>query len=148
AIAGALKNVIAIAAGAAEGLGLGHNAVAALITRGLAEIARLAAQMGAHAHTVMGLAGLGDLVLTATGKLSRNRRLGMLLAQGSGLAEAEAEVGLAEGVRTAIAARRLARSLKVEAPIIETVAEVVAGNLRVAEAVEKLLQRPEKPEWA
>ena len=109
-IGGAVKNVLAIAAGASDGLGFGHNARAALITRGLAETGRLSAAMGGRRETLMGLAGLGDLVLTCTGDLSRNRRVGLALAQGRSLADILRELGhVAEGVTAAAAVRSLAR---------------------------------------
>ena len=147
AMGGALKNVVAIAAGVAEGMGLGHNAVAAVITRGLAEIARLARRRGGRRETLMGLSGLGDLVLTCTGDLSRNRRLGMALAKGASLEEARAAIGqVVEGVGTARAARRLAERLGVEAPLIAAVAAVVDGTLAPREAVQQLLARPLRPE--
>ena len=128
-LCGALKNIVAIAAGAGEGLGLGSNAMAALVTRGLAEIGRLVAAMGGQPNTVAGLAGLGDLVLTCTGKLSRNRRVGMELARGRSLAEVLADSTMvAEGVDTAPAALALANSKGVEMPIVGAVAAMLAGR--------------------
>jgi len=147
ALGGALKNVIAIAAGISDGLGLGHNAIAALITRGLAEMTRLVRVCGGREATVMGLSGLGDLVLTCTGDLSRNRRLGYALAQGISLDAARRKIGQAvEGVRTAEAAFKLARKHGVEAPIISTVHHVILGEITPSGAVECLMQRSGKSE--
>jgi len=146
-IGGAVKNVMAIAAGIADGLGLGHNARAALITRGLAEIARLSAALGGQTETVMGLAGAGDLILTATGDLSRNRRVGLELAKGKKLEEILSSLGhVAEGVRSAKEVFALSRKLKVEMPVSETVSAVLDGRLKPAEAVERLLSRDPKRE--
>ena len=146
-IGGALKNVMAIAAGISDGLGLGHNARAALITRGLAEIARLSAALGGQAETVMGLAGAGDLILTATGDLSRNRRVGLELARGGALEEILASLGhVAEGVRSAKEVARLARLKGVEMPVSDAVNGVLEGALRPAAAVEKLLARDPRAE--
>jgi len=148
AMGGALKNVIAIAAGITAGLNLGHNAIAALITRGMPEMARLASACGARPETVHGLSGLGDLVLTCTGDLSRNRRFGMALAHGMGAAEAERHVGqVVEGVRTATAACRLAAGHGVEIPIMHAVHEVIRGNITPETAVQALLARPSRPEF-
>ena len=142
AIGGAVKNVLAIAAGIADGLEFGNNARAALITRGLAELSRLGRALGGRPETLMGLSGLGDLVLTCTGEQSRNRRFGLLIAAGHGRSEARRLVGQAvEGMRTASQAQRLASSLDVEMPIVEAVARVLAGELRPAAAVEALLAR-------
>jgi glycerol-3-phosphate dehydrogenase (NAD(P)+) len=147
AIGGALKNVIAIAAGSAEGLHLGHNSVAALITRGIVEISRLAVVCGGAEETLRGLSGLGDLVLTCTGALSRNRRLGMALARGKPLDQALQEIGqVVEGVRTAAAALRLAAKHGVELPITEAVQAVLTGNMRPDEAAFELMARPIKDE--
>ncbi|MDX8411825.1 MAG: NAD(P)H-dependent glycerol-3-phosphate dehydrogenase [Mariprofundaceae bacterium] len=147
ALGGALKNVIAIAAGIAAGLELGHNASAALVTRGLSEICRLAEAEGAKRETLMGLAGLGDLVLTCTGALSRNRKLGEALASGRDLASAQAQVGqVAEGVRTARAACRMAASHGVDAPIMQAVNDVIEGRLSATEAVHGLMLRPGRSE--
>jgi glycerol-3-phosphate dehydrogenase (NAD(P)+) len=141
-IGGAVKNVLAIAAGASDGLGFGHNARAALITRGLAETGRLSAALGGKRETLMGLAGLGDLVLTCTGDLSRNRRVGLALAQGKRLPGVLAELGhVAEGVTAAIAARALAAHYRVEMPICEAVYRVLHEDLPAQHAVEALLQR-------
>lgn len=146
-IGGAVKNVMAIAAGISDGLGLGHNARAALITRGLAEIGRLSAALGGQPETVMGLAGAGDLILTATGDLSRNRRVGLGLARGRPLREILEELGhVAEGVRSAGEVTRLARAKGVDMPVSEAVAAVLAGALTAAAAVEKLLARDPKAE--
>jgi len=148
AMGGALKNVIAIAAGITAGLNLGHNAIAALITRGMPEMARLASACGAQPETVHGLSGLGDLVLTCTGELSRNRRFGMALARGMDAAEAERHVGqVVEGVRTAAAVCRLAARHHLELPIMYAVHEVIRGNITPTAAVQALLARPSRPEF-
>ena len=142
AIGGAVKNVLAIAAGIADGLEFGANARAALITRGLAELSRLGRALGGRPETLMGLSGLGDLVLTCTGDQSRNRRFGLLIATGHGLAEAQHAIAQAvEGARTAAQARRLASRLGVEMPIVEAVARVIAGEQSPEAAVEALLAR-------
>ncbi len=142
-LAGALKNVIAIAAGAVLGAGLGENARAALITRGLAEMARLVEAEGGRRETLMGLAGLGDLMLTATSLTSRNTRFGYELARGVPLAELNAPGRpLAEGVWTARAALELAARHRLELPITAVVAELVEGRIDVGEAVRRLLARP------
>jgi len=147
ALGGALKNVIAIAAGIASGLNLGHSAIAALITRGIAEISRLAVACGGRPETMSGLAGLGDLVLTCTGELSRNRKMGMALAQGMSVDEARSHVGqVVEGEKTAIAACRLAEQHGIEMPISEIVRSVLQSELRPDQAVSQLLNRPEKSE--
>ncbi len=146
-LGGALKNVIAIAAGIADGLELGLNARAALLTRGLAELTRLGVALGAHPRTFAGLAGLGDLILTCTGDLSRNRRLGIALAQGQSLAEWQAGTrAVAEGVRTAQAAFGLARRTAVVAPIISEVAAVLFERKAPREALLSLLSRSTRPE--
>src|SRR4051812_21349602 len=146
-IGGAVKNVMAIAAGISDGLGLGLNARAALITRGLAEIARLGAALGGQQETFMGLAGAGDLILTATGDLSRNRRVGLELARGRSLKDVVANLGhVAEGVQTAREAVKLAKSRGVEMPVTEAVSAVLDGRLAPAAAVEKLLARELKME--
>ncbi len=146
-LCGALKNVLAIAAGLVEGLGLGHNARAALITRGLAEMARLVDASGGQRETVMGLAGMGDLMLTAVGPQSRNRRLGAELAKGVGLDAALASLGgqVAEGVHTTVAALALAASVGVELPITEAVAGLLKGEDPRA-AVDGLMRRSLKEE--
>ncbi|HEX3775390.1 MAG TPA: NAD(P)H-dependent glycerol-3-phosphate dehydrogenase [Polyangiaceae bacterium] len=146
-VGGALKNVIAIAAGACDGLGFGYNTRAALITRGLAEVARLALAKGGHALTLSGLAGLGDLVLTCTGELSRNRTVGYELGRGKGLAEALGELGhVAEGVITAESAYHLAARLGVDLPISSEVYRVLFEDKPVSEAVRAVLSRPLKRE--
>src|SRR5438309_10022937 len=146
-IGGAVKNVMAIAAGISDGLGLGHNARAALITRGLAEIARLGTALGGAPETFMGLAGAGDLILTATGDLSRNRRVGLELARGRALREILEGLGhVAEGVRSAKEVSRLAAARGVEMPVTDAVNSVLAGRLTPAAAVELLLSRDAKME--
>ena len=147
-VGGALKNVIAIAAGACDGLGFGHNTRAALITRGLAEMARLALAKGGNVLTLAGLAGLGDLVLTCTGELSRNRTVGVELGRGGRLEDVLRGRGhVAEGVPTAEAAHRLAEKLGVELPISSEVYRVLFEGKPVQAAVEDVLHRPLKPEW-
>lgn len=147
AVGGALKNVVAIAAGCADGLQFGSNARAALITRGLHEMGRLARRLGGDALTLAGLAGLGDLVLTCTGDLSRNRTVGMALGRGEELPTVLARLGhVAEGVETAQTAAALARELDVEMPIACRVAEVLAGEKTAREAVAELLAREVRPE--
>lgn len=146
-IGAALKNVIAIAAGVVEGLGLGHNARAGLITRGLAEITRLACAAGARRDTLSGLAGLGDLVLTCTGTLSRNRHVGIELAHGRRLREVLAGMKMvAEGVRTTNAALALGKKHGLELPIAEQVAALLAGEKDARAAVEHLMLRPQRSE--
>ncbi len=148
ALGGALKNVVAIAAGVAEGLGLGHNSVSAAVTRGLAEMARLSCACGGRHETLMGLSGLGDLVLTCTGSLSRNRRLGMMLAEGMTPDDAQQRIGQAvEGVRTAEAVEGLALSLGIEVPLMQAVARVLRGELDIRHAVTELMSRPERREF-
>jgi glycerol-3-phosphate dehydrogenase (NAD(P)+) len=146
-IAGALKNVIAIAVGASDGLKLGYNARAALITRGVTEIGRLAVAKGGQAATVAGLAGLGDLVLTCTGELSRNRTVGFELGRGLPLAQVLGSLGhVAEGVTTARSARDLARQLGVDLPICSEVCQVLYDGKLPRDAVDDLLRRPLKRE--
>jgi glycerol-3-phosphate dehydrogenase (NAD(P)+) len=146
-IGGALKNVIAVAAGMAVGLGLGHNASAALITRGLAEIARLGIALGANPLTLSGLAGMGDLILTCTGDLSRNRHVGVELGKGRTREEILAEMTMvAEGVETARAAWALAERHGIEMPIVEQVHAVLFEGRTAAEALETLMLRDPKPE--
>ena len=146
-IGGALKNVIAIAAGVVEGLGLGHNALAALITRGLAEITRLACAAGAQRETTAGLSGLGDLVLTCTGSLSRNRHVGIELAHGRRLSDVLAGMKMiAEGVNTTTAALALGARYGVELPIATQMAAVLDGRSDVRTAVEALMVRRQKAE--
>lgn len=146
-IGGAVKNVLAIAVGICDGLGLGQNARAALITRGLAELARLGVALGGRAETVMGLTGAGDLVLTATGDLSRNRRVGLELARGRRLPEIVASLGhVAEGVHSARATLARARSCGADLPITAAVDAVLEGRLSAPEAVERLLARDPRSE--
>ena len=146
-IGGAVKNVMAIAAGISDGLGLGLNARAALITRGLAEIARLGAAFGGSPETLFGLAGAGDLILTATGDLSRNRRVGLELARGRKLAEILADLGhVAEGVRSAREVARIAAARGVDMPVTDAVNAVLEGKLTPAKAAELLLLRDPKKE--
>jgi glycerol-3-phosphate dehydrogenase (NAD(P)+) len=141
-VGGAVKNVLAIATGLADGLALGLNARAALITRGLAEMTRLGLALGARADTFMGLSGLGDLVLTATGDLSRNRRVGLLLAEGRSLAQAVESLGhVAEGVYCARTVVERARQLGVDMPISEAVVALLDGRLTPAQAVRRLMER-------
>ena len=141
-LGGSLKNVLAIAAGIADGLGFGANTRAALITRGLAEIMRLGDAMGAQKETFMGLAGLGDLVLTCTDNQSRNRRLGLKLAEGLSIEQAREQIGQAvEGVKTAKEAHNLSQKYKVELPIIEQTYQVLYEGLSAKEAVHALLAR-------
>ncbi|MBW2423919.1 MAG: NAD(P)-dependent glycerol-3-phosphate dehydrogenase [Deltaproteobacteria bacterium] len=140
--AGALKNVIAIAIGMCDGMRAGHNARAALMTRGLAEITRLGVRLGAEPETFLGLAGMGDLLLTCTGDLSRNRRVGLKLAEGQDLDDIVAELGeVAEGIPTTRAACRLAARLGVELPIAEQVRAVLDGEKTPAEAGWTLMAR-------
>jgi glycerol-3-phosphate dehydrogenase (NAD(P)+) len=146
-IGGAVKNVMAIAAGISDGLGLGYNARAALITRGLAEITRLGVAMGGAPETFMGLAGAGDLILTATGDLSRNRRVGLELARGRSLGQILKELGhVAEGVYSAREAAKLAQARGVDMPVTHAVNAVLEGNLSPKAAVEQLLARDLKKE--
>ncbi|PKO93683.1 MAG: glycerol-3-phosphate dehydrogenase [Betaproteobacteria bacterium HGW-Betaproteobacteria-10] len=146
-VGGAVKNVLAIATGACDGLGLGLNSRAALITRGLAEIARLGQALGAQRETFMGLAGMGDLILTCTGDLSRNRRVGLALAENKLLPQILEELGhVAEGVYTAREVDQLARKLDVDMPISAAVAAVLDGRMSAAEAVEQLMARDPKEE--
>jgi glycerol-3-phosphate dehydrogenase (NAD(P)+) len=144
---GALKNVMAIAAGIADGLGLGHNTRAALITRGLAEITRLAVKKGANPMTLAGLAGMGDLVLTCTGDQSRNRTVGMGLGKGKKLREVLAEMKqVAEGVKTTRSAHDLARKMGVEMPITHAMFRVLYEDQPAQDALIELLGRSPKHE--
>jgi glycerol-3-phosphate dehydrogenase (NAD(P)+) len=144
---GVIKNIIAIAAGISDGLNLGHNARAALITRGLAEMTRLAIRMGADPMTLAGLPGLGDLVLTCAGDLSRNRKVGIQIAQGKSLREIiEGTRMVAEGIRNTRSVYMLARSLGTEMPIVEQMYKVIHESKKPAEAVRDLMQRSLKPE--
>ena len=146
-IGGAVKNVMAIAAGISDGLGLGHNARAALITRGLAEIARLGTALGGRSETIFGLTGAGDLILTATGDLSRNRRVGFQLAQGAPLQQILENLGhVAEGVYTAKEVAKLAKVRGVDMPVTAAVNDVLEGRLTPKAAVEQLLARDLKSE--
>lgn len=146
-VCGAVKNVMAIAAGISDGLGFGLNARAALITRGLAEISRLGLALGGRRETFMGLAGMGDLILTCTGDLSRNRRVGLAVASGSTPEAAMNSLGhVAEGVATTREVARLAEQLGVDMPITQAVNAVLHKNLPAREAVEKLLSRDPKVE--
>ncbi len=146
---GAVKNVLAIATGLCDGLNLGLNARAALITRGLAEMTRLGVALGARPDTFMGLSGLGDLVLTATGSLSRNRRVGLALAAGQSCAQAVASLGhVAEGVYSARTVVERARQLGLEMPIAQTVVALLDGELLAADAVARLMGREPTGETA
>ncbi len=146
-VGGAVKNVLAIATGICDGLGLGLNSRAALITRGLAEIARLGQALGARRDTFMGLAGLGDLLLTCTGDLSRNRQVGLGLAEGKPLAQILKELGhVAEGVYTAREVERLARRFGIEMPISAAVSALLEGRMTAAAAVELLMARDPRAE--
>jgi glycerol-3-phosphate dehydrogenase (NAD(P)+) len=144
---GAVKNVISIAAGISDGMAFGHNARAALITRGLAEITRLGIKLGGHMETFMGLTGAGDLILTCTGDLSRNRRVGLRLAAGEALPRILQELGhTAEGVHTAAEVLRLSRGMKVEMPITAAVCSIIHDGVPARAAVEALLNREPKTE--
>jgi glycerol-3-phosphate dehydrogenase (NAD(P)+) len=141
-VGGAIKNVVAIAAGVSDGLGFGSNARAALITRGLAEITRIGVTMGAHAQTFAGLSGLGDLVLTCSGDASRNRRVGIALGQGRTMAEILAEMRMvAEGVKTTRVAHQLARRLGVSAPITDVMHAIVHEDAPARDTMQRLMQR-------
>jgi glycerol-3-phosphate dehydrogenase (NAD(P)+) len=141
-LGGALKNVIAIAAGTGDGLGFGHNTRAAIITRGLAEISRLGMAMGAHPMTMAGLGGIGDLVLTCTGDLSRNRRVGLELGKGKKIADILAGMSqVAEGVRTTKSAHELSRKQGVEMPIVDAMYRILYEDLPPLEAVVGLMGR-------
>jgi glycerol-3-phosphate dehydrogenase (NAD(P)+) len=147
ALGGAAKNVYAIACGVVEGMGLGENARAALLARSFAELARLGEALGAKPETLMGLSGLGDLVLTATSKSSRNFFFGVSLGQGKSLAELDAPGHpLAEGVATAPALVKRARALKIELPIAEAMADLLSGKLQLSEALTRLMSRRLKSE--
>lgn len=146
-VGGAVKNVLSVATGLCDGLALGLNARAALITRGLAEMTRLGLALGARAETFMGLSGLGDLVLTATGDLSRNRRVGLLLASGQTLDQAVASLGhVAEGVYSARTVLQRAQALGVDMPIVQAVVDLLDGRMRPAQAVAALMEREAKAE--
>ena len=146
-VGGAVKNVLAIATGVCDGLGLGLNSRAALMTRGLAEIARLGLALGAQRETFMGLAGMGDLILTCTGDLSRNRRVGLALAENKLLPQILEELGhVAEGVYTAREVAKLALELAVDMPISSAVAAVLDGRLNAATALQQLMARDPREE--
>jgi glycerol-3-phosphate dehydrogenase (NAD(P)+) len=146
-LGGALKNIFAIGTGILEGMGLGDNSRAAVITRGLAEMTRLGARLGANPMTLMGLAGLGDLILTCTGPQSRNFQVGVKLGKGMGLAEIlEGMTNVAEGVKTARAVHLLAQQLGVEMPIIEAVYKILYEGLAPKDAIKKLMTRELKDE--
>ena len=147
-LGGAMKNVMAIAAGISDGMALGDNARAALITRGLAEITRLGSRLGGKLETFMGLTGLGDLVLTCTGDLSRNRQVGLQLAQGACLDTILRRLGhIAEGVYTAREVARMAASLNVDMPITGAICKVLYDNVAAHAALKELLNRDPKPEF-
>ncbi|MXS83560.1 NAD(P)H-dependent glycerol-3-phosphate dehydrogenase [Nitrosomonas oligotropha] len=144
---GAVKNVITIAAGISDGIGFGHNARAALITRGLSETMRLGLGLGGSMKTFMGLAGVGDLILTSTGDLSRNRQVGLMLAEGKSLADILSALGhVAEGVHTAKSVLQLGNQLKIEMPITQAVCDILHGVVSAKKAVEVLLNREQKSE--
>ncbi len=146
-LGGVVKNVMAIATGVSDGLGYGLNARAATITRGLAEMTRLGVALGARADTFMGLSGLGDLVLTATGDLSRNRRVGLALAQGKTLAQILSDLGhVAEGVYSARTVAQRAQALGVDMPITQAVLNLLQGQLSPKQAVEQLMGRQSRSE--
>lgn len=148
-VGAAVKNVLAIAAGVCDGLGLGYNARAALLTRGLAEIARLGEALGARRETFMGLAGMGDLILTCTGDLSRNRRVGLALAEGKSLPRILDELGhVAEGVHTAREVVALAEKLAVDMPISQAVAALLDARCSAGEVLESLMARDPREEVA
>lgn len=146
-LSGAMKNIIALAAGIAVGLGYGDNTKAAIMTRGITEIARLGIAMGCNPHTFLGLAGIGDLIVTATSVHSRNNRCGMLLGQGMAPADAVKQVGMVvEGINALPAAMRLKEQYQVEMPIVAAVNAVVEGKLTPNDAVQLLMGREKKPE--
>ena len=148
-LGGAMKNVLAIAAGVCDGLALGANARAALLTRGLAEMSRLGVAIGAQASTFMGLATLGDLILTATGDLSRNRRVGLALAAGERIETILRDLGhVAEGVPTAPALLKLAQAHSVDVPITQSVAQLLSGQCRAKQAIDNLMSREPRDEYA
>ena len=146
-LGGAIKNIMAIAAGIADGLGLGANTRAALITRGLAEMVRFGTMLGGQPETFMGLAGLGDLVLTCTDNQSRNRRFGYALAQGNTIQQAQQNIGqVIEGISATYEISRLARQWEIDMPIVEQVNQVLQNNCTPSQAVQALLSREPKPE--
>jgi glycerol-3-phosphate dehydrogenase (NAD(P)+) len=147
-VGGAVKNIMAVATGISDGLQLGLNARAALMTRGMAEIRRLAVALGARSETLNGLAGFGDLMLTCTGDLSRNRRVGLMLAEGLSLSDILPKLGqVAEGVRCAPVVRQKAAELGVDMPITQTVCDVLFNGLTPQNAVAHLLARQPKREF-
>lgn len=147
-VGGAVKNVLAIGVGVADGLGFGANTRAALITRGLSEMMRLGEALGARRETFMGLAGLGDLVLTCTDDQSRNRRMGLALASGCSVAQAQTHIGqVVEGVRAAVAVWRVAQAQGVDMPITEQVQALVQGHCTPKVAARALSERPPRQEW-
>ncbi len=146
-VGAAVKNVIAIAAGISDGLGFGESARAALVTRGLAEITRLGLRLGGRPETFMGLSGVGDLILTCTGSLSRNRQVGLRLAAGQSLPEILEELGhVAEGVHSAREVLKLAQAVSADMPIVSAVCDVLDRRLTAQAAVDELLLRDPKPE--
>ena len=146
-IGGAIKNVISIAAGISDGLGFGNNARAALITRGLSEITRLGLKLGGDLKTFMGLTGVGDLILTSTGQLSRNRQVGLMLAEGKSIDEILTQLGhVAEGVHTTQSVLQLGRQLNIEMPITQAVYSILYERVSPRSAVEVLLNREQKTE--
>ncbi len=147
-LGGAIKNVLAIAAGISDGLGYGANARAAIITRGLAEIIRLGQKMGAKSETLMGLSGVGDLVLTCTDDQSRNRRLGLAIGQGKTLEVAVEEIGQAvEGIKSSQSIGLLAKNADIDMPICQHVYQIIHEGLPASQAVSALLQRELKSEF-
>ena len=147
-VGGAVKNVMAIASGICDGMGLGHNARAALLTRGLAEITRLGLKLGGRPETLGGLSGLGDLILTCTGDLSRNRQVGLMLAQQHDLPEILRRLGhVAEGVYTVREVHQLAQKLKIEMPISDAVYRILYENIPAAKMVTELLNRAPNQEF-
>ena len=147
-LGGAVKNVLALATGIADGMQLGDNTRAALITRGMAEMMRLGDALGCKPETLMGLSGLGDLVLTSTGDLSRNRRMGLALGRGESIQSAKKTIGqVVEGIGTTDEVMRLAKKYKVEMPITEQVWKVVHGEMTIVEALTALMGRDLRPEF-
>lgn len=146
-VGGAIKNILAIATGICDGMGLGANARAALMTRGLAEVTRLGMALGGHPQTFMGLTGMGDLILTCTGDLSRNRQVGLALAKGKSLETIVHDLGhVAEGVRCAQAVKNIATKLQIEMPITDAVADVLFNGVSPQETIERLMSRSARSE--
>jgi glycerol-3-phosphate dehydrogenase (NAD(P)+) len=146
-VGGAVKNVLAIATGLADGLGFGANSRVALITRGLAELTRLGVALGGSTDTFMGLSGMGDLVLTCTDNQSRNRRMGLALAEGKSVEETAKEIGqVVEGIKAAAAVHKVAQKNNVEMPICEQVYKLLYENISVQDAIAALMQREVKAE--